>query len=458
MAAIPVINVENNQISHSDDWNSNIINTVKVTGEKRIPSPSRMLLQKAFAVSPNSVRTKENIQKVQEVNTLSKVSWNEDSSKSDIDTDEQQMLITFEEPLLIGSGNYKVLVGDINNIGITGTINHDNQDRIAFVEVQNPGLTGDYFVMLSNRYEFRVCTAEDYDDMVDDEGNWKVYSGTDSIGTGTPPLDKNDIKTDSHFYIKQMNGAYGRNNAKYLTYKTTLQSYYLDENGIAKPGSKEPNEPGQNFYTSSVNKIADIIVKPVDLSENPLFPYHGVSGKEGYHSDYASILDESFAMQIQKVQVTAETVDVKYANWGEQSQYFKFQLSGYPLSVVESVVHEIEPTTEQIRTFGRKSASIDSRFISKSRQCAFVANMIRFTHSEDTEERSSKMMFSPHLEIYDLAMLAGKNESVFVETKDLVDTLSDTGATTEVKGNEEGINIANKDFKTFDNTFDQSFK
>jgi hypothetical protein len=429
-----------NIITETEGWNEDtIINKVTVNGQRLLPDITRITVVKQYAVAPYSRQNRSDIPLVQEANSTGQFDWSPDDERTDYsekDVTKQNFLLEFQHPMVIGTTAYSVIYGDETNVKKKGIIEHTKRDAVYFWEITGTFTSDQYLVILSNRREFRVCTPADYTDMVDPStGEWLVDSTNDEVGYGNPPTSASDIKTSSHFYIKQMNGAYAREDAKYVVYFEKTVNYYIDEKGRVRTGSITPNESGQGVFTGYPNKAATIIVKPKDSQGATLFDMHGVSGSEGFNSgaNYVNIESETFALRINRVQIDSKGVNLKFDNWGEMTQFIEINISGYPLSRLEKISAEVTPTAAEVAQYGERDHEINNLFIGESYQALSLANMIRQFFKDEKSKFNTSIVLAPHLQLEDIVEIT--NEYEYLENKlmeiiEIVDYIRNNGPST----------------------------
>ena len=418
-------------IRETEGWDEeNIINHVVVNGQRLLPDLTRLTIAKQYAVAPYVRQQRSDLPLVQEANTTGQYNWAPDDERSDWEKDvaNQNFLMEFEHPLIIGTSAYQVVMGDPANIEDSDEIEHTGRDAVFYFEITGSFSDAEYLVMVSNRKEFRLCTEEDYKDMVDSGGDWNVDASNDDVGSGTPPSSASDIKTASHFYIKQMNGAYAREDCKYIVYYEKTVDYYVDEQGRVVENSIDPNESDQGIFTGYPNKSAAIVITPKDSQGATLFEMHGVSGEDGYNSgaNYADIDDESYALRVNRVQVDCRGVNFQFDNWGELTQYIQIAISAYPLTRVEKLCVDAAPTADEIDDYGDRSEDINNQFISTEYQARSLAYGIRNFYKDEKALFKITILFCAFLELEDLVEVSSPAEYLsenLMLTRALVDRL-----------------------------------
>jgi len=447
-----------NVITETEGWNEDtIVNKVTVKGQKLLPDVARLSIVRQYAAAPYSKQNRSDLPLIQEANSTGQFDWTSDDERTDYsekDVTKQNFLLEFEHPLIIGTTAFTVIYGDESGIEKSGTVEHTKRDAVYYWEITGTfGVSGgafddsfddsfdigtddpNYMIMISNRREFRVCTAEDYRDMVDSSGNWKVDGNGDEIGYGAEPSSADDMKTAAHFYIKQMNGAYAREDTKYIVYNIKAVDYYIDEQGRVIQGSIDPNENGQGVFTGYPNKAASIIVTPKDSQGAVLFDMHGVSGSAGYNNgaNYADINDETYALQITRVQIDSKGANLKFNNWGEIVQYIQVSISGYPLSRVEKINVEANPTAQEVADYGERDKEIENLFIGETYQAKSLAFGLRNFYKDEKSKFSTAIMLAPHLQLEDIVEVTNPYEYLgkkLMEILEIIDHIQIGGAST----------------------------
>jgi len=430
--------IDTENITHeTEDWNEDtIINKVTVKGQRLLPDLTRLSIIKQYTIAPYSRQKRSDVPLIQETNSSGQFDWlpdDERSNYSEKDVTKQNFLLEFEHPMIIGTTAFTVKYGDEAGILLNGTVQHTKRDAAYFWEIT--GAFGDvnYLVMLENRREFRLCTEADYNDMVDpDTDMWLVDGNNDEVGYGTAPTSKTDIKTATHFYIKQMNGAYAREDSLYIVYNIKTVDYYIDGEGRVVQGTIEPNASDQGVFTGYPNKAATIVITPKDSQGATLFEMHGVSGAPGYKTgvNYAKIQSETFALRINRVQVDSKGANLLFDNWGEIEQNIEVNITGYPLSRVEKIDVEAGPTNTEIEEYGERDKEIENLFISEMYQAQSLAYGLRNYWKDEKSKFSTTIILAPHLQLEDIGEVTNPVENldaVLMEILEMVDHIKCSG-------------------------------
>jgi len=430
---------DHNVVTETEGWNEDtIINKVTVKGQRLLPDVTRLSIVRQYAVAPYSKQNRSDLPLIQEANSTGQFDWASDDERTDYsekDVTKQNFLLEFEHPLIIGTTAFTVIYGNEASIEKSDTVEHTKRDAVYYWEITDTFADANYLVMISNRREFRVCTAEDYRDMVDSSGNWLVDANNDEVGYGTEPSSASDMKTAAHFYIKQMNGAYAREDTKYIVYYEKSVDYYINDQGIVIQGSITPNEDGQGVFTGYPNKAASITVTPKDSQGATLFDMHGVSGSPGYDNgaNYANVNNETYALQVSRVQIDSKGANLKFNNWGEIAQYIQVGISGYPLSRVEKINVEANPTAQEITDYGERDKEIENLFIGETYQAQSLAFGLRNFFKDEKSKFRTEIMLAPHLQLEDIVEVSNPYEYLttkLMEILEVVDHIRIGGAST----------------------------
>jgi len=413
-----------------EEWgDENIINDVTVEGEKLLPNDTAISVQQVFAVSPNELKQTSRFANVQEVRPEGQFDWQpaqrtvDDDSKPDA---QRRYFLEFEQPFVLGNSGFDIIYGDARDgsasggdgqYGIlkSGDETHNQSVTEAHFYRQELDLTAKdpvYFIMLDNNREWRPATAADFSDMA---GNT----------TGTEPTDPADVKTTAHFFLKQMNGNYGKKNCHWMAYYTQKIRYYLDGDGrvIEDPSFTADDRAKNPRLTVSPEKRIAIVLTPENERQCPLFQLHGESGKEGYFVDgepaddfdfFTGVL-QLFSLQINRVMADMLGVNFDYESWSDVTQFVRVETTGYPLSIIEKVVGRAPATPEDVELYGLRERVLTSNFIQNISAARNRAYGVKELRGSERSGFSVEVLFDAGLSLEMLVRV--------IETFDAVDSL-----------------------------------
>lgn len=379
-----------------------IINDVAVTGQKMLPGDNPISVQQIFALSPNATKQASRFANVQQADPTGLFDWNpaekvvDDDSKPDA---LKKYFIEFDSPFVLGTTGYEVVYADARNgsgeygVLMQGDQTHNQSTTSArFYKVTLPVTARDteYFVMVDNNKEWRLATGDDYDDMIDNT-------------TGGEPSDPGDVKTSAHFYLKQMNGNYGKRNVHFIAYYSVRVRYYVDRFGrVHEDSTFSPDDPTKNpLVTVTPEKRAALTLTPEDERQNPLFPYHNTSGQPGYYGQYtppggmnlfAGVIP-AFSVLLSKVWADMLGVNFDYESWSGVTNFVRVETTGYPLTTIEKFEGRAPAEPQEIAVYGVREKALANEFIQNIQSARNLAWGVKRQQSGEPQEYSVDVLF-----------------------------------------------------------------
>jgi len=309
---------------------------ILIEGQRLRPSDSPVRISKTFTliVGLDEEVISENAQ-TKNSESVSLEQWNDSKSvfEPSLETDPESLkfAVEFRDPFIIGTTAYTVERGkgktaDTVYYGTQSKSSDDDTPRFYRIDSAD-GFNGfsddDYHVMLNpeSYVEWRLATEDDYPDMDSDHVE------------GTVPSAAGDVFTQNHFYLKHMNGFFGRTSCNWAAYKAETKKYYLNEDGvIVEDDDFDPSSDLNPLNTAYVNKLIIVKTNPVDFAGNPMFHAHGESGKDGYDSSMNSNVKQWMSTSIDRVIITSNGIRVLYSNYRDVNSFLNIIVIGYPIN------------------------------------------------------------------------------------------------------------------------------
>jgi len=370
------------------EWGTdNIFNKIKVKGKRNYPSDVPILISKHFALSPFKNSESSGLENIVEINQEGLYQWNGNERISEESAIEQaKFLYEFNQPMIQGTNSYKVIYGDESvDPDRMGTIPTPLIDpRPHFYKITPiPGLGGtNYEVIVSNTKEWRLCVETDFGDI--NAGNT----------TGGLPSSASDIKTTSHYYLKNMNDNHGDNTTHYIAYITKEKYYYIDENNqVVESNSIDEANTNQPLTTVTADKKIIVEVMPENDQGSPLFEVEPHVSWE----DWTVIV-------IDKVEIKNSGVNVDFDNKMADTGFLDITIIGYPIVKSENIIAVASDLNSQ-DSYGVRDKIITNDFISNTDSAQMLATYILNLHKESPDTINLSSVFIPVLELEDIVEL-----------------------------------------------------
>lgn len=350
--------------------------TVTVKGQRLKPADFSVAIDKSFEISPavEEILTSENtLAREAEVSTIK--NWTErgfqDVSQS---SESNKFVFEFNDPFVIGSTGYTV---DYGNHLSTDKIEAGSytvpalSDTPAFFKFTiTPFIDTDYHVMVreEDNLEWRIVTDSDRLDMIDnviDTATGTKDPAWIGVDPGTP------LKDTGEFYLKRMNGYYGRKNVQWIAYTSSDRKFYINEDGAVLHDdnydiSKSP------ISSAYPEKSIYVLVRPIDRVGNPLFEFHSESGEDGYDPNAHSSVKKWMCARVNRLSISANGINAIYSNFDEFTKFLNIIVVGFPINKLELIRHERrKPGSEHADS---KEITIESQFLQSNQMAQRRAN------------------------------------------------------------------------------------
>jgi hypothetical protein len=330
----------------SEHGDENMFETFRIQGERLRPSDLPITTNKKFPMYPGvGINAEQEIKQAKNVEVINTLDWDDTKlafKEAGVPVDTSAFAVEFTEPIILGTTAYQTHEGRwrTGDKVVAGSVDSLTRSVPMFYEVDVTSASFDsknYNIMLKQQSyrAWRVATENDYADMM-----------LDDVVIGTPPTGEDDVRTDTHFYLKNMNS---RNRSElyqcdWVAYETEYALYFKNENGtIVRDETFTSRDQRNPIKTSYLDLAANIVVSAEDLFGYPLFPYHGEIGFDGYSADAHASIKRWMSAKVVRVDISNLGLSVIYDNYDDENnkKFLHASVSAYPINNVLNIISEV---------------------------------------------------------------------------------------------------------------------